>query len=154
MLYPVSQNWYFLWSMSKSRYLHQYSQARQEHFHHHKNPSCCPFIFPFTFLTPPMSLLPGKLLICPLFIILSFIIKFIILSFQGHLYKQNNAGCNLVGLGLFLLSIIPQKFIQVVACTNSLFPFIAEQQSMVQMYHIPFSLSPLKDIWVGFAYSK
>lgn len=57
-----------------------------------------------------------------------------------------------IDIGFFSLSIKPLNSIKVVVCINSLLLFIAEQYSMVWMYHSLFKHSPIEGHLDGFQF--
>lgn len=61
---------------------------------------------------------------------------------SGMSYKFNHRVCILL-VCLLSLSILLLKFIQVVACNGSLFPFIDGQYYMVGLFHDLFTLAPV-----------
>lgn len=102
-----------------------------EQFYHLLKTPCCPF----TIILSLQSLIP-KRSVTVLSVIHHY--GFVLLRIS---YKWNHLVCSL------LLSLMPLRFIQVVAWFNGWFHYIVEQYSIIWMYH-HLSLHQLKDSWV------
>lgn len=70
---------------------------------------------------------------------------------SGMSYKFNHRVCILL-VCLLSLSILLLKFIQVVTCNGSSFPFIDGQYYMVRLFHDLFTLTPWWTFWVVYSF--